>query len=207
MIKLLNLLYEGPDAPITQRFGNKLILNGVDVYAQYGMRGHNGLDFGIPNGTKLYSCIDGKVIEAHFDAGGYGNYVKIENDDCGVLYAHMEQFNVSAGETVKAGQEIGLSDNTGNSTGPHLHFGVFPKPRDRGNGYAGYIDPLDHALVEWVENIVDQSDSEKIKELENSIANLKLLLEKEEKETDKLNKDKLIRDDKIRKIVKELEEV
>lgn len=201
MIKLLNLLYEGPDAPITQRFGAN-----PSSYAQFGLKGHNGVDFSIVNGTVLYSCIDGVVIEAQSDPTGYGNYIKIENDDCGVLYAHLEAFGVAVGETVKAGQVIGKSDNTGNSTGPHLHFGVFPKPRDRGNGYAGYIDPLG-SQVQWVESYVDPAPSETIKELQAKVDNLKILLDKSEATIKKLQKDELIKDKNLRSIVDELNDI
>lgn len=207
MIKLLNLLYEGDDAPITQRFGNKLILNGVDVYAQWGLKGHNGLDFGIPNGTTLYSCIDGRVIEAQFDAGGYGNYIKIENDDCGALYAHLEAFGVAVGENVKAGQVIGKSDNTGYSTGAHLHFAVFPIPRDRTNGYGGFIDPLNPALVEWVDDLVTPSMEEEIVALKAKVANQQILLDTYEKQVKELQKADLLEKDALRKIVKSLNKV
>ena len=207
MIKLLNLLYEGADAPITQRFGNVLIINGVDVYAQYNLKGHNGVDFGIPTGTKLYSCIDGTVIEAQADPTGYGNYIKIENEDCGVLYAHLKSFGVAVGEVVKAGQVIGISDNTGNSTGSHLHFGVFPKPRDRGNGYNGYIDPFNHNLVEWVDDIANVSPDEEIATLKLTLSNLQVRYDGVKADKDQLVKDNLIKADRLRAIVKEIEGV
>jgi hypothetical protein len=53
MIILAKLLFEG-SGYITQLFGNKLVINGVDIYGQYGLKGHNGIDYGIPNGRKLY---------------------------------------------------------------------------------------------------------------------------------------------------------
>jgi murein DD-endopeptidase MepM/ murein hydrolase activator NlpD len=207
MIKLLNLLYEGADAPISQRFANKLIINGKDVYAAYNLKGHNGIDFAIINGTTLYSCINGRVIEAQFDAGGYGNYVKIENDSCGVLYAHLEDFGVSAGEEVKAGQAIGHSNNTGNSTGPHLHFGVFPKPRNRANGYAGYIDPLDPNQVAWVDDLVTPTPEEDVATLRKKVENLQLLLDQANTKIKDLQKQDLLEDDKLRGAVKIIEEV
>lgn len=147
MIKLKKNLFEG-DGPLTQGFGEN-----PDWYSPYGLKGHNGIDYGIPTGAKLYSAINGTVIEVLYDAPGYGKYIKIENDECGVLYGHMKTLSpISVGTKVVAGQEIGLSGDTGNSTGPHLHFGVFPKPRDRSNGYAGYIDPFGPE-VEWVDEL------------------------------------------------------
>lgn len=111
------------------------------AYAQFGYKGHNGLDHAVPSGTPLYAMISGKVIEARMDASGYGYYVKIENDKEGALVGHMQNVLVSPGNVVTEGQTlIGYSDNTGNSTGPHTHTGYYLKPRDRANGYGGYID-------------------------------------------------------------------
>lgn len=145
MIKLRRNLFEG-DGILTQGFGEH-----PEWYSGFGLKGHNGIDYGIPTGTPLYSCINGKVIEKLNDTVGYGMYVKIENDECGVIYGHMKRWDIEVGQEVVAGQQIGLSDNTGNSTGPHLHFGVFPKPRDRSNGYNGYINPFDKTQVQWVD--------------------------------------------------------
>ena len=122
--------------PLTQGFG----LN-PDVYKQFGMNGHNGLDYGTPVGTPILASISGRVTEAVKSGdAGYGKYVKIENDKWGSLTAHFSSVQVEVGQEVSEGQQIGLSGNTGFSTGPHLHWGVFPIPRDRSNGYAGYID-------------------------------------------------------------------
>ena len=126
MIKLQKDLFEG-DFSLTQGFGEH-----PEWYAPFGMKGHNGIDYGTASGTRLFSCIDGTVTEIEWDKTGYGKYIKIENDDCGVLYAHMATFShLPVGSPVSAGDFIGPAGNTGNSTGPHLHFGVFPKPRDR----------------------------------------------------------------------------
>ena len=84
-----------------------------------------------------------KSIRSQLDKTGYGNYIKIENNYCGVIYGHLKSFSVKVGDTVTAGQLIGISNNTGNSTGLILHFGVYPIPRDRNNGFTGYIDPFD----------------------------------------------------------------
>ena len=67
-------------ARITQTFGNKFYRNGVDVYAQWGLKGHNGIDYGLKNDTPIYAPHDGKVRENAYDKLGYGWYVKIEND-------------------------------------------------------------------------------------------------------------------------------
>src|SRR3990167_2728854 len=127
------------DWPLTQTFGNKLIINRVDIYAQFGLKGHNGLDYGLPTGTKVLAPHNGKIIEATNNPGGYGNYIKIENGVEGSVLAHLQSFAVTVGQDVSEGQLIGLSDNTGNSTAPHLHWGYYKFPRDRTNGYAGFI--------------------------------------------------------------------
>ncbi len=164
MIKLQRNLFEG-DFPLTQLFGEN-----PDWYAPFGMDGHNGIDYATPTGTNLYCCIDGQVTEVAYDSNGYGKYIKIENDECGVLYAHMRALStIPVGATVRAGDTIGQSGNTGNSTGPHLHFGVFPKPRDRSNGYAGYIDPFG-GDIKWVE---DYYKDEKCKELEAELEDMR----------------------------------
>ncbi len=86
--------------------------------------GHNGLDFGIPVGTPVKSTMDGQVVYAGWNNQGYGNLVIVENGDYRTYYAHLSSIPVSIGETVSAGNVIGLSGNTGNSTGPHLHYEI-----------------------------------------------------------------------------------
>ena len=127
-------------------FGNFVLTQGFGEnpasYAQFGMKGHNGLDYGTPTNTQIVAPHGGKVIETSNDPTGYGLYIKIENDKEGSVLAHLKTFQVQVGQTVSEGQPIGLSDNTGNSTGPHLHWGYYLFPRDRQNGYAGFINQL-----------------------------------------------------------------
>lgn len=121
---------------LTQGFGvNK------PNYVQFGLEGHNGLDYALPLKTQVVAPHSGKVIEATFDSG-YGNYLKIENDKEGSVLAHLDSFQVKVGDTVSEGQPIALSGTTGNSTGPHLHWGYYLFPRNRQNGFAGFIDQL-----------------------------------------------------------------
>jgi murein DD-endopeptidase MepM/ murein hydrolase activator NlpD len=123
--------------PITQEWG----INPQN-YVQFGLKGHNGVDYGTPTGTPILAPHSGKVIEAAFDQYGYGNYVKIENDVEGSILAHFQSFNVNAGDTVSEGQQVGISNNTGNSTGPHLHWGYFRKPRNKSDGFSGTTNPF-----------------------------------------------------------------
>ena len=134
---------------LTQGFGD----NPAD-YARFGLKGHNGLDYALPHGTELVSPIDGKVTEVGNDTTGYGGYVKVENDAEGHLTGHMSRIDVQVGQEVYEGQTIGLSGGTkgswgaGNTTGAHLHWGRFPKPRNRDNGYSGYENQAD-LLISW----------------------------------------------------------
>jgi murein DD-endopeptidase MepM/ murein hydrolase activator NlpD len=85
---------------------------------------HNGLDIGVVVGTPIRTTMDGTVIHAGWNNQGYGNLVIVENGEYRTYYAHLSSIPVSVGETVRAGNTIGLSGNTGNSTGPHLHYEI-----------------------------------------------------------------------------------
>lgn len=85
---------------------------------------HNGLDFGAPVGTPVRSTMDGRVVYAGWNDQGYGNLVIVENGPYRTYYAHLSSIPVSVGQQVSAGTVIGLSGNTGNSTGPHLHYEI-----------------------------------------------------------------------------------
>ncbi len=86
--------------------------------------GHNGLDFGVVTGTPVEATMDGKVVYAGWNNQGYGNLVIVENGDYKTYYAHLSSIPVSVGDSVSSGATIGLSGNTGNSTGPHLHYEI-----------------------------------------------------------------------------------
>ncbi len=83
---------------------------------------HRGVDIAVPTGTTVLASMDGTVTTAAFDSY-YGNYVVIEDSKgyC-TKYAHMDTLSVSAGQTVKHGDTIGTTGNTGSSTGSHLHI-------------------------------------------------------------------------------------
>ncbi|SHJ20793.1 Murein DD-endopeptidase MepM and murein hydrolase activator NlpD, contain LysM domain [Geosporobacter subterraneus DSM 17957] len=96
---------------------------------------HKGIDIGVPVGTDILAGHDGKVIQAAFDAGGYGYYIAIEGKDGLVSkYAHCDRLLASVGQQVKKGDVIAKSGNTGRSTGPHLHLEVLKNGR--------YLNPL-----------------------------------------------------------------
>jgi murein DD-endopeptidase MepM/ murein hydrolase activator NlpD len=90
-----------------------------------GGRTHKGIDVAMPVGTPLKAVMDGVVSAAQMGSGerSYGLYVRIEHSGGkSTLYAHMSQIIVKVGDKVVKGQIIGLSGNTGFSSGPHLHF-------------------------------------------------------------------------------------
>lgn len=86
--------------------------------------GHNGLDFGVVVGTPIKSTMDGKVIYSGWNDQGYGNLVIVENGPYRTYFGHLSNLPVAVGDSVSAGTTIGLSGNTGNSTGPHLHYEI-----------------------------------------------------------------------------------
>jgi murein DD-endopeptidase MepM/ murein hydrolase activator NlpD len=86
--------------------------------------GHNGLDFGVPVGTSVKATMSGKVVYAGWNNQGYGNLVIVENGPYRTYFAHLSGVPVKVGDTVSAGSVIGKSGNTGNSTGPHVHYEV-----------------------------------------------------------------------------------
>lgn len=99
-------------------------------------RTHQGVDWGVSTGTTVSASSGGQVISAGW-SGGYGYCVVIRHPDgTRTRYAHLSKITVSSGEYVEQGERIGLSGNTGNSTGPHLHFEVIV------NGTA--VNPLNY---------------------------------------------------------------
>jgi murein DD-endopeptidase MepM/ murein hydrolase activator NlpD len=129
-------LPKGVGAP-TQYFGEH-----PEFYARWGMDGHNGIDYGCPEGSQVLAAHDGRCVLG-FDPKGFGCYIKVINDATGVatIYAHLSAFLRVDGEMVKEGDLIANSGNTGVSTGPHLHFGVRVAGHPRPATY-DYLDPL-----------------------------------------------------------------
>lgn len=85
---------------------------------------HKGVDIAVPEGTKLYSAVAGTVTISKYSESA-GNYVTVKTDSgWTVTFMHMNSRAVSVGQEVEQGDFIGLSGNTGNSTGPHLHLQV-----------------------------------------------------------------------------------
>lgn len=145
--------------PVTQTFGNKLFLaDGSDYYLRFNLLGHNGIDYGTPRGTLVVAPHSGIITEATFDPF-LGKYVKIESKIEGSVLAHLDRIDVQIGFEVKEGDPIGISGNTGGvfpvpspanpDAGSHLHHGYYRIPRDRANGYNGYIDQTPFLVSEF----------------------------------------------------------
>lgn len=97
----------------------------TSLYGQRWGRTHEGIDFGADVGTPVYAADTGKVTSSGYLAG-FGLCVEIDHGE-GVttLYAHLSESFVEVGEKVEQGDVIAKSGNTGYSTGPHLHFGIY----------------------------------------------------------------------------------
>ena len=102
---------------------------------------HKGLDFTAPQGTPIYATGNGRVTDASFDQGGYGNHVIINNGyGYQTLFGHMSKIKVKAGQIVKRGEVIGWVGSTGKSTGPHCHYEVHVNGREVNPVYFFYND-------------------------------------------------------------------
>ncbi len=114
---------------------NGVPIQGIRVSDRFGMRmhpvhkkrvRHNGIDFKAHTGTPIYATADGVVEYAGYHKqSGFGNLVILQHSlGFKTYYAHMSKLKVKTGSFVSKGQLIGLSGNTGISTGPHLHYEV-----------------------------------------------------------------------------------
>lgn len=112
--------------------------NVVRVTQRFTPPSHYGIDYSCVVGTPIYAACDGVAYPGDQGTNGFGRYIRIE-DGAGlyVYTAHLSVWRVGSGDAVKAGDLIGLSGNTGNSTGPHLHFEV----RNGSRLQASAIDP------------------------------------------------------------------
>lgn len=110
------------------------IAGGIDISSHYGLRSnpfgrghefHNGIDFVVDRGTPVLATGPGRVEAAGHD-GPNGNRVAIDHGfGYRSVYAHLSKVHVKAGEAVERGQVVGLSGNTGRSSGPHLHYTLY----------------------------------------------------------------------------------
>jgi murein DD-endopeptidase MepM/ murein hydrolase activator NlpD len=157
-MKKLELWYPVKPNPISQKFGE----NPMD-YDWLGIAGHNGIDFAVGTGTMVRAAHDGMVVFTGMDGSG-GETIILRTtekfawswgeDFFKTIYVHLKtgSYLVKPGQIIKAGTPLALSNNTGWSTGPHLHFGlkpIAPGENDwdwyntkQNNGFKGAIDPM-----------------------------------------------------------------
>jgi murein DD-endopeptidase MepM/ murein hydrolase activator NlpD len=112
----------------------------AEKYHKYGVVGHDGLDYALPMRTPVLAVDEGTIVRAQ-EKGDYGTTIIIQHSWGRSYYGHLSKMDKKQGEKIKKGQQLGLSGNTGLSTGPHLHFGVKLNENDDDNGYYGKINP------------------------------------------------------------------
>lgn len=129
------------DAVITSGYGSR---TAPTTNKGKGSKQHDGIDIGgSVNGQAADSIGGGKVTEVGYDENGYGNYVVVDHGNGYTsLYGHLQKATVKQGDTVSAGQQVGVIGSTGNSSGPHLHLRVHKNgqsidPRTVIPGYGG----------------------------------------------------------------------
>lgn len=94
-------------------------------FTQYFWYGHPGIDIGLPEGSPVYASDTGTVTFAGWNVYGYGNLIVVNHGNgFETFYAHLSSFNVVPGQIVFQGNVIGGTGNTGNSSGPHIHFEI-----------------------------------------------------------------------------------
>ncbi len=130
-------------------FSRRMNSTGNETY-----KAHEGVDLRAASGTKVMAAADGVVVYVGFEAKGYGNYIRVRHGAKGAqwdtFYAHLRDVPVlKVGASVRKGDQVGVSGNTGNSTGAHLHFEVRLVKADGtwdttapGAIYNGCIDPV-----------------------------------------------------------------
>lgn len=142
----MRLLYPLDKIYVTQKFGDR-----PWYYRRYNLPGHNGVDFRTrfidsPLGRRYVTASADGVIEiVRYDQKGYGVHIRQRLADGSlIIYGHLTKPYVSKGQSVKAGQRIGLTGNTGDSSAPHLHWEYrVPGWENKGpSEYRGAVDPL-----------------------------------------------------------------
>lgn len=94
-------------------------------FTQYFWYGHRAIDVAAPEGTAVVASDTGTVTFAGWNVYGYGNLIVVNHGNgYETFYAHLSGINVAPGQVVTQGQYIGATGNTGNSSGPHIHFEV-----------------------------------------------------------------------------------
>lgn len=145
MSMLRNAPFMG-DYPIALQFGEQPELFRRVSFAGVPLRGHPGIDFALPEGTSVVAVQHGVVLDVREEAAsgdtGYGNSVLVGHRWGQTFYAHLASVDVKQGQQVGAGQQLGLSGQSGVTDDPVLHFGLRIIPYSLDDGWVGFTDPL-----------------------------------------------------------------
>lgn len=161
----------------TQGFGQN-----PQIYKQFNMLGHNGVDIGFSEGTPIVAPYDIEVQAIQYKDDGYGINLRaftkeIDEHKIELVFGHFKEIIVQPYREYKEGTLLGYGDSTGFSTGHHIHFGIRPLyKKDAGwrqlyynNGYYGYIDP-EPFIIEKVRWTIGELDN-----LKKTMTNVKIL--------------------------------
>ena len=157
---------------------SQAIMSGMPstITAEYGEdRGkykHNGIDYGVPEGTGIPSPVSGTVYDVGFE-GGYGKYVQIQDKKGNYhIFAHCSDNSlVSKGQSIKPGDIIAKSGNTGHSTGPHLHYSITPPDNPGATTSGPSINPHTYSVASLGAGKykVDEERQRKLEEMVNEV--------------------------------------
>ena len=111
------------------------------LFADPDYTSHTGVDFPEPLDTPVLSTMAGKVVWAASN-GDWGNLVVVENNGVQTYYAHLNEIHVVSGDVIGSQTQLGLVGSTGNSTGPHLHYGIKVKTESGGYSWRNPINYL-----------------------------------------------------------------
>jgi len=145
-------------------------------FQEWGIVGHNGLDFGLSAGNDVFACDVGKVIQSG-DNGDFGTSITIQHSWGQSIYGHLQETKVNEGDEIQANKVIGLSGSSGAAFGEHLHFAIKPNNPDLNNGYIGFIDPAPYLSLQsqkeetppvQVPPVEEQKPAEEVKPPETS---------------------------------------
>ncbi len=143
---------------ITQLWGENPGFYSRYSYDGVPLIGHNGIDFGTPLGTAVMATDQGEVVQVGYEPTGFGHFLLLAHAWGQSIYAHLNGINVQIGQRVGRGETIGVSGNTGSSSGPHLHFAIRIHPFTRTDGWGGFSDPLPYLNprdVAWPSYMMD----------------------------------------------------
>jgi len=128
-------------------------------YARFGLKGHNGIDWYPTDGGRNHKVRPtevGTVSKVYIMDSGWGNAVRLRHSWGESIYAHfLNTPLVKLGQSVDLNTVLGIEDSTGNSTGTHLHFGVYPTGVSTSNGYSGAVNPEEVGFYPYSPPIVE----------------------------------------------------